>query len=153
MTRINSGVEPWELCDQHLVAEYKEITRVQTLLCNKLKSQTPQEILSEIPKTFTLGTGHVKFFLDKQYYLYVRFHNLKAEMVRRGFNAKINYEIKISKEYLDHFWDGVSNFFNIDLAREKIIVRLLQRGPKKPTWQGEPINNWTKFVLQTGDWS
>lgn len=60
MTRINL-IDPSHLTKRHLIAEYKEITQ---FLHNVKKSN-----LKDIPKHFTLGTGHVKFFYNKGEYV------------------------------------------------------------------------------------
>ena len=151
MTRINLSIEPWELCDQHLLAEYKELPRVQTLLMKKLEKQSIGDILKEIPKDFTLGKGHVKFFLSTQRYLYLRFHELKAELLKRGVNAQIDYQIKLQQEihfqqfWGDPFWNTLK--YDMSLIRAKMHLRLLEREPKKATYNGDPITNWREFVL------
>ena len=69
MTRINSGVDPKELSDKHLIAEHREIKRIP----NKVKSGKYD--ITDQPKFFKMGTGHVKFFYDKLKYLYDRYCN------------------------------------------------------------------------------
>lgn len=78
MTRINV-VPVEELCDKHLLAEYRELPRV-------FKLARPCD---DAPKTYTLGSGHVKFFYDKLGYCAERFTALKQEMKKRGFNANM----------------------------------------------------------------
>lgn len=79
MTRINV-VPVKELCDKHLLAEYRELPRVFALArpCH------------DAPNEYTLGKGHVKFFYDKLHYLTMRFYDLIDEMWLRGF--KPSYE-------------------------------------------------------------
>jgi len=74
MTRINVGIKPEELCDKHLVAEYREIGRISKLLENRLKSNKG---FDDIPPTFRLNKGHMKFFLDKGCFVHKRFDSLK----------------------------------------------------------------------------
>ena len=62
MTRINI-IEPSELTDQHLIAEYREIFMVGSSLQRSLKSKNWNP--KDIPIKFTLNTGHVKFFMIK----------------------------------------------------------------------------------------
>ncbi len=59
MTRINSGINPIQLVDPHLFAEYRELKRIP----NTIKSG--RAIVKDIPKQFTLGTGHVKWFYPR----------------------------------------------------------------------------------------
>jgi deoxyribonuclease (pyrimidine dimer) len=85
VTRIN--VVPVEsLSRQHLVAEYREITRLPKNLKTSLSRKGKPFSMSEIPPEYKLGTGHVKFFFDKMQFLELRFKNLVDEMLRRGYN-------------------------------------------------------------------
>jgi len=85
MTRINV-VPVEELNTKHLVAEYREITRLPKNLETSLNRKGKPFSISEIPPTYTLGTGHVKFFYNKMYFLKTRFEQLVDEMLRRGYN-------------------------------------------------------------------
>lgn len=82
MTRINV-VPPSELCRQHLVAEYREITRVFGQRRNAIQSRRKLAP----PKEYTLGAGHVTFFTDKLGYVLERYHQLQAEMRARGYTV------------------------------------------------------------------
>ena len=73
MTRINVGISPSELCDQHLVAEYRELPR--------LWNMTPK---SKAPPRFKLGAGHVLWCLQDPGMLADRYRGLVSEMRRRG---------------------------------------------------------------------
>lgn len=100
MTRINAGIPPKALTDQHLLAEHREIKRLPAVFA---KNPNP----TGIPKEFTLGTGHVKFFLDKGKYTLKRYKLIYAECVRRGFEVtdySLNWEVykqhrKYNKDY------------------------------------------------------
>lgn len=81
MTRINVGIRPNELPDKLLLAEHREITRIP----NAVTSGRAK--LQNIPKKFTLGTGHVKFFYCRLGYLSRRYASLLRECQRRGFNV------------------------------------------------------------------
>lgn len=82
MTRINVGISPKDLCDKHLMAEHREIKRIPNCTAKgKIK-------LEGIPAKFTLGTGHVKFFYNKQKYLLNRYLELHEECLSRGFNVQ-----------------------------------------------------------------
>ena len=63
MTRINL-VEPSELTDQHLIAEYREIFMVGGSLKRTLVSKVGYRE-DRVPKRYTLNTGHVYFFYNK----------------------------------------------------------------------------------------
>ena len=81
MTRINLGIKPSELCNKHLLAEHRELKRIP----NTIKSG--RYSLDNIPKHFTLGKGHVKFFYNKLLFLKKRYIQLYKECVKRGFNV------------------------------------------------------------------
>jgi hypothetical protein len=89
MTRINV-VPVEELSTKHLVAEYREITRLPSNLKTSLNRKSKPFNESEIPSQYTLGPGHVKFFYDKMNYLKLRFEQLVNEMLRRGYNPNYN---------------------------------------------------------------
>jgi len=63
MTRINL-IDPKYLCDQHLIAEIKEINQLSGSFRKSLSSKNGID-LNKISTTFTLNTGHVYFFYDK----------------------------------------------------------------------------------------
>lgn len=82
MTRINANISVKKLCDSHLLAEHREITRVP----NTIKSG--RAIIKDIPKKFTLGTGHVKFFYNKLGFIEKRYNQLYDECIARGFDIE-----------------------------------------------------------------
>ena len=84
MTRINVGIPPAELVNQHLIAEHREIKRIPNCIVKGKYS------MEGIPKRFKLGTGHVKFFYNKLLYLKNRYISLYNECIKRGFNVQ-NY--------------------------------------------------------------
>ena len=65
MTRINVGIPPAELVNQHLIAEHREIKRIPNCIAKGKYN------MDGIPDKFKLGTGHVKFFYNKLLYLAV----------------------------------------------------------------------------------
>ena len=129
MTRINI-VPTSELADQHLVAEYRELFMVGSALQRTLKSKNRDKTLSSLPETFTLNTGHVKFFYNKGKYLHKRYLELIDEMKARSMNP--DPERKFKREqwpdelYLD--WQPSE--------QEQMIVRqrLQERIDQKPDW-------------------
>jgi hypothetical protein len=91
MTRINAHIMPEDLCDEHLLAEYHEILRINDWASYRAAKQG-RAMLNSIQKTFTLGKGHVTFFYDKLKFIHLRFEDLKKELLRRGVNVKIEYD-------------------------------------------------------------
>ena len=110
MTRINVGIPPAELGDRHLIAEHREIKRIPNCI-NKGRYS-----LDNLPKLFKLGTGHVKFFYDKLFYLKRRYDSLYDECQKRGFNVQ-NYS---------GAWEGIPEYLMNDYtptSRDRVIVR------------------------------
>ena len=125
MTRINVGIPPAELVNQHLIAEHREIKRIPNCIAKGKYN------MDGIPDKFKLGTGHVKFFYNKLLYLKNRYISLYNECIKRGFNVQ-NY---ISA------WDNVPqelmNDYTVE-ANDIIIIkqRINERRPKK---QNKPM--------------
>lgn len=85
MTRVNL-ISPLCLYDQHLLAEWREIPRIPNAIRKLLKTKNSFEILKDIPLSYTLGTGHVKFFYNKLQFIKNRHDSLKTEGFKRGLN-------------------------------------------------------------------
>jgi len=126
MTRINL-VDPGDLSDQHLVAEYREIFMVGPALQRSLKSKNG---LTDIPKEFTLNKGHVKFFYNKGKYLHKRYKELIAEMKRRGMNPDPTRKFKREQWPNELYKDWTPKDQDITIIRERIQQRINQ----KPYW-------------------
>lgn len=88
MTRINVGINPIKLTDQHLIAELRELPRVFTAVANRIRKGKD---FNDIPPKFTLGTGHVKFFYDKCEYLADRHISLRLEFMKR-YNRQYDFD-------------------------------------------------------------
>lgn len=82
MTRINVGYPVEKLTTKHLIAEHREIKRIPNTVASG------KALIKNIPDSFRLGTGHVKFFYDKLGYLLARYKELYAECIKRGFNVQ-----------------------------------------------------------------
>lgn len=124
MTRINV-VPVTELCDQHLLAEHREITRIPNMLISgKLKFH-----YDDRPGDYTLGAGHVKFFTDKLTFLLERYILLQKECELRRFNVSWKFpsdgELLFASSSNTEFW---KNYFPSERAlrinRERIQVRM-----------------------------
>lgn len=120
MTRINCGIPPIELNNQHLIAEAREIKRIPNCVGKgrfDLKGQ---------PSEFKLGTGHVKFFYTRLGYLKKRYDELYLECLRRGFDV----------QYYGSAWDNIPLSLmgdyeptqrDIEIVRERIFQRINER--------------------------
>jgi|TARA_B100001996_G_C18115892_1_gene383251 deoxyribonuclease (pyrimidine dimer) len=127
MTRINI-VNPRELTDQHLVAEYREIFMVGSSLQRSLKSKSWD--INSIPKRYTLNTGHVKFFYNKGKYLYKRYSDLRKEMRSRGMNPDSSRVFK-REQWPDELWnDWMPRVEDYKIIRQRIEEKIRM----KPNW-------------------
>ena len=138
MTRINI-VPPTELTDQHLMAEYRELAMVPSALHRSLKTKRPFQILKEIPKEYTLNTGHVKFFYDKMGYLQYRFLQLVDELKRRNFSLdeerieRVLTQLHSVHPIFWNMWTPTEKDYNV------IRQRIQQRINEKPNWYRKTV--------------
>ena len=129
MTRINL-VEPSELTDQHLIAEYREIFMVGGSLNRTLNSKVGYKE-DRVPKRYTLNKGHVYFFYNKGRYLHKRYHELITEMKRRGFEPDPSRVFPMSV-FVDN---GLYNDWMPSVEDYKIIrQRIEEKIAMKPNW-------------------
>ena len=128
MTRINI-VPPSELTDQHLIAEYREITMVPGSLKRTLQSKSGFK-QSRVSKRYTLNAGHVYFFYDKGMYLNKRYDELIEEMKLRGFNP--DPDRRFPKEV---FPPELYNDWMPSLDEQKVVRQRIEEKIKmKPNW-------------------
>lgn len=113
MTRINV-IPPQQLCDQHLLAEYRELPRVFTLSKNNSKAH--------IPPTYRLGSGHVTFFYNKLKWLRVRHKSITEELIRRGFDIKMTEPLPKLDETSENDWNPSEEAVKMNQMR--ILERL-----------------------------
>jgi deoxyribonuclease (pyrimidine dimer) len=125
MARVNVGVDPKLLTDQHLVAESVEIT----MITGQLRKQG-YVIKSEIPKEFKMGTGHMNFFKNKLVYLKRRLDIVNNEMLRRGF--KPGTKIDLSEFPTEFHNDWTPDMSESMILRVRIADRLITRANGKP---------------------
>lgn len=131
MTRISVGVRAIELCDAHLIKERVELLRIP----NAIKSG--KAVVKDIPRKFTLGKGHVKFFYDKLGYLQQRYVELTAECIERDF--------KIT-DFSDSFKDIPQSLWNdyeeTQQDRDIVVQRVNERlsGMKNLKYNRESID-------------
>ena len=129
MTRINL-VDPSELTDQHLIAEYREIFMVGGSLKRTLVSKLGY-LESRVPPIYTLNSGHVYFFYNKGKYLHYRYLSLIEEMKRRGFEPDAT-RVFPKQIFIDN---DLYNDWNPSLEDLKVIRQRIQKKIEmKPEW-------------------
>ena len=119
MTRINVGIDPGELPVKLLLAEHRELKRIPNMV------SAGRVNMKGIPKEFTLGTGHVKFFYDKLGYLKNRYHDIYNECLDRGCNVQY-----YGDAFADISSDLMSEYRHSDEDRQLLIERIHLRGFK-----------------------
>lgn len=80
-------------------------------------------MLGNIQQSFTLGSGHVTFFYDKLLYIHLRFNALRSELINRGMNATIEWQLDEIEEFkwLYNDWPDDPE------ADQLIVARILER--------------------------
>lgn len=122
MTRINV-VPVEELCDQHLLAEHRELTRIPNCVAKGRYS------LKDQPSDYVLGTGHVKFFYDKLGYLFARYAALDVECSRRKFSPTWKWPETIDLTHkLWGYYDPTPDA--LALNRKRIAERMAEFEPR-----------------------
>lgn len=136
---------PWFLTDQHLMAERRELRMIPPLLKKRIDSGKHTTL--DIPPRFTLGKGHMLFWLDKMLYLSKRHAALTEEMLRRGFNPDQNLTFDICYATLSGMlndWEPQPEDYDI------IVTRIRERVMEKLGWYrycGKPFDE--KWVEST----
>lgn len=116
MTRINL-VPPQELCDQHLLAEHRELTRIPNAVAKGKFSLKGQ------PSDYKLGEGHVRFFFNKLGFLKKRYDLLHAECKARGFNVQYFWQNELPTN--PNLWlDYEPTEQALKANRERIVERM-----------------------------
>ena len=124
MTRVNV-VNPKELSDAWLVAEYRELPRAIKSNCD----------ITNAPNKYKLSAGHVKWAKKHSLFLVKRFESLIKEMNYRGFTT--NYNSSSLSNYLTSHtnFDYTPSENDIQIN----VSRLKERYLSKPN-----AHKWTK---------
>ena len=118
MTRINL-VDPAYLSNEHLGAEYRELPRIFNLVrAVQAKGLVPSDL--KISTSYTLGTGHVRFFYNKLKWLQRRQQAIIQECLKRGrvvnFSDVEQLTVGIEKHWLGE-WSPSREEIKINIAR------------------------------------
>jgi len=117
MTRVNI-IPPYQLADQHLIAENHEIGNMFGFYRNhngEAKEDGGHHLSSVVP-----------FFYDKLKYLKDRLDAVQEEMKLRNFNPTINIDMSIYDKSRFNDWEPT------DEAIDDLIERITLRHNEKP---------------------
>lgn len=131
MTRINV-INVTLLTDQHLFAEYREITRIFALVKQACDKYSYVEICKKIVPTYRMSTGHVLFFYDKLAFIENRYFALRDEVLKRGFNITLKDDIVDFRQVIDERFYG--DFLPNNADKAVNIERLIEKIHAKPNW-------------------
>lgn len=120
MTRINV-VPVQELCDQHLLAEWRELPRMGGMARRCSDGRRPD--------CYTLGEGHMKFFLDKGVYLEHRHTALTRELLARGFKLNNTESFVACRDWGYRDYEPTEEALCINRAR------IAERMPANPRYR------------------
>lgn len=143
MTRINV-IDPSQLTQNHLAAEYRELPMIMGSLRRSLRSKNG---LPKIPPNYTLNKGHVSFHYDKGLYLHKRYRALIKELTKRGYKLDPNRAADFSV-FIDN---GLYNDWTP--TEEALVInqeRITQRILAKPDWYryyGKSITKTDMFEI------
>lgn len=147
MTRINV-IDTSLLTDQHLFAEYREITRIPKLVETALQKYSVAHICKKIPNSYRLNTGHVLFFYDKLIFIEQRYFTLRDEALKRGFNITLKDSIIDYRQSIDKIFyqDFSPNITDKAICIERIIEKIQQK-PDFYRWYSQKIDAHA-YILQ-----
>lgn len=92
MTRINCAIPVEYLTDEHLLAEHREIARLPWNVSEAIKSGS---IKTKVPSKFTLNSGHVLFFVNKNKFTLNSIKRLEKSVKREDLMSQITNLIGI----------------------------------------------------------
>jgi len=115
MTRVNL-IPPYQLADQHLLAENHEISGMLGFYRKNMNKQYKQ--------------GHhlkrvVPYFHDKLLYIQKRFNAVQHEMRERNFNANVVIDFDVYDTSLMNDWEPTEK--QVQDLIERIILRLHEK--------------------------
>lgn len=121
--RCNCGINPKNLTDEHLFAESRELKMLPSLF-----KRVGNKSMNKVPAEFTLGRGHMLFFLYKSIYTLKRYHQVLLECHRRN----------ISVDDESYRWDiyqnsaSISNYQETGKEKQILINRISERIKNSP---------------------
>lgn len=135
MTRINSAIPVKYLTDEMLLAEHREIKRLPNILSKAIQCNS----INNMPNSFRLGAGHVKFFLNKMLFVFNRYKVIRNEFILRNFNVadySSNF-LNIDDKYMNDYTPTRDEF---SLLKERITERIINSNKKYFHYYGKRIS-------------
>lgn len=126
MTRVNC-VPVEALSRQHLIAEWKEVPRIITMVEKQIAKHGK---IKPVPESYRMGKGHMQFFADKLGWIVSRLGDVCSEMKKRGYAPNMEflggYGVRARLLGLNNFqsWHPTEQDMAINMAR------LIERDPK-----------------------
>jgi deoxyribonuclease (pyrimidine dimer) len=117
LTRINT-IPPALLTDAHLFAEWRELPRVFPLARKAQERSEAMGATMDLPETYRLGTGHVRFFYDKLGWLARRHRALTQELTGRGYNLTVREPLTGAGD-----WEPTAEAHRLNVARLRERLR------------------------------
>lgn len=119
MTRINSAIKVCLLTDEHLLAEHREIKRLPFVYKKRLEAK---KHFSDVPIEFTLGKGHVLFFINKSTFTLNRYIEIYDECLKRGFEVE-DYRSNwiVYKEHNDYIVTKKEYTILVDRIEDRLL--------------------------------
>ena len=124
------------------MAEHREIKRLPYCLRQAIHSGS----IKRVPEAFTLGKGHVTFFLDKMQFTYNRYIDIYCALRGRGFDVQ-SYSSNWD-DVMPEYWNDYSPTTEEQLLlTERITARIMES--RKQTWHyyGRPITKQQAVLL------
>lgn len=119
MTRINL-IDPKELTDQHLLAEYRELPRIFSAVKKKILEN--KKII--VWKEYKMWTWHVIFFYDKLLFLQKRLEKIILECRKRNFNISFTNNYDLSDFPLELQKDYIPTEKDLEISKWRISEKL-----------------------------
>ena len=138
MTRENL-IPVYELSDQHLLAEYKEIVRAILQSINIINA----------PTIYCLGKGHVKWAAKYGLFTILRYRKIINELHYRGFktNYKASDLLKFAKNNNRSLLNYTPTAKDILISKNRIIEKIKQK-PNWYKWTNRNIPRYLKNIIK-----
>lgn len=128
MTRINL-IDVKYLTNKHLLSEWRELPRVFGDVQKRIEKGKE---FNDVPPTFRLNTGHVKFFYDKLTFLSLRHTLLVDELLSRGYKLNIvgNFDLSLYPSSLCNDFSPSPN--DVSISAQRLLERVLTQKHSHP---------------------